>query len=403
MSMGSLITAAREGLSHVAAALSFFFTIPVMLPLALLGRRHAQPWVISGHRGRIYADNAAAVHRELVRRGQPVTWITGDDALLRKLRHQGLSAAQRHSIAARWAILRAPVLIYSHGESDLDLFLILLRRVLGLRVYLNHCMNHVKAGNYYSPVYDQLRGFRKWFYEYVSTDFDLLLASSESERRNFELAFPHKKDVMRLGGGAHMDRFIQLVATSSRTKDIVYFPTFRDDASGKKQLNDVIEALLRDTTLQAWLEREGLRLLIGAHINTGGYALKPGGKIEWLKPSEIVDAMCTTQAFISDYSGLLADSLLLDIPVIFFPFDLDDYLSTRRLFHDYERFAFGPKVTSVDELVALLVSGQWQDLEPWAAHRRAFRDEIIPSLEPKYAAQSVDAILDVLREREGVQ
>lgn len=399
MSVGAWTSAAREKLSLIVAVLTFLITVPLMYPFARIARGPARPWVISGHRGRIYADNAAAVHRELMRQGQPVIWISADPKLAQVMRDAGAEVRIRHSLRARWAMLSAPVLIYSHGESDIDLLQILLRRCLGLRVYVNHCMNHVKAGQRYSPVYDRLRGLRRWFYEFLITDFDVLLASSESEKYNFELGFSDKKERIRLGGGAHMDAFIEKVARGVKTRDIVYFPTFRDDASGREELERVIQTLASDPTLAGWLEENDLRLRIGAHINTGAYKLAPAGRVEWLKPSEIVDAMCTTRAFISDYSGLLADSLLLDIPVVFFPFDLEDYLSTRRLYHPYERLAFGPVVRTPQELVALLTSGAWENLEPYAVHRKEFGELLIPNREPSYAASSVAAIYEELEAR----
>lgn len=400
MGVRARLSRLRDHANVVATSLSFALTVPLMLPFALALRSNERPWVISGHRGRIYADNSAAVHAELRRQGHNVIWISDSDEVTDMLRAQGDPVLQRNSVAARWAMLTAPVLIHSHGESDIDLLQILLRRCLGLRVHVNHCMNHVKAGDFHSPVYAQLRGFRKLLYEWLVTDFDVLLASSESERANFKLAYPRNADRIRLGGGAHMDAFLKLKAEGKRTNEIVYFPTFRDDAKGKAQLEAAIDRLRSSERLQRWLEQEDLQLKIGAHINTGGYSLREQGRVGWLKPSDIVHAMSRAQAFISDYSGLIIDALLLDAPVMFFPFDLDDYLSSRWLFHPYDTLAFGPRVDGVDALIELLVSGRWRDLEPWAEKRRAFRDEVIPVLEPVYAARSVAAIQEELADRQ---
>lgn len=389
----------QDGVRVAAAALSFALTVPPMIPLALLFRNEKRPWVISGHRGRIYADNSAAVHAELLRQNQPVLWISDNEEVTRALQAQNAPVLKRNSLRARWAMLTAPVLIHSHGESDIDLFQILLRRVLGLRVHVNHCMNHVKAGDFHSPVYARLRGVRKWLYEWLVTDFDVLLASSPSELENFKLAYPTKADRIRLGGGAHMDPFLRLKAQGLRTNEIVYFPTFRDDRAGKQSLEHIIDRLRTSERLQQWLEDHDLQLKIGAHINTGAYALEEQGRIRWLHPSEIVEAMTRAQAFISDYSGLIMDALLLDVPVLFFPFDLDEYLATRWLYHPYDKLAYGPCVRDVDALIDLLVSGRWKDLEPWEAQRRAFQEEVIPVLEPVYAQRTVDAIREELAKR----
>lgn len=93
------------------------------------------------------------------------------------------------------------------------------------------------------------------------------------------------------------------------------------------------------------------------------------------------------------------DALLLDTPVMFFPFDLEEYLATRWLYHPYEKLAYGPCVKSTDALIDLLISGAWKDLAPWEAQRRAFREEVIPVMEPVYAARSVEAIREELAKR----
>lgn len=401
MDVQARLSVLRERLKLAGVVLSFFATVPFMRMVAWSKRKPENPWVISGHRGRIYADNAAAVHKELVRQGQPVIWISDNDEVTAELRAKGQAVLKRNSLEARWAMLTAPVLIYSHGESDIDLLQILLRYALGLRIHLNHCMNHVKAGDYHSPVYQKLWGPRKWFYQLLVTDFDYCLASSESERENFKLAYPKRAFNIRLGGGAHLDAFIHGVNEGKRTNDIVYFPTFRDDASGRRALEGVIEELLNSERLQAWLEEKDLRLKIGAHINTGSYSVEGKGRIEWLPPSGIVEAMCTTRGFISDYSGLIVDALVLKVPVMFFPFDLDEYLQTRWLFHPYEKLAYGPTVRTAEELIELLVSGRWEDMAPYAERRRAFREEVIPDLEPTYAQRSVQTIRDILEEGKG--
>ena len=54
---------------------------------------------------------------------------------------------------------------------------------------------------------------------------------------------------------------------------------------------------------------------------------------------------------ITDYSSIYFDYLLLDRPIIFFDYDLKEYLNdSRELYFDYDEFTPGEKVSNYHEL-----------------------------------------------------
>ena len=389
----------REVAETITAALAWGFLL-LVAPFARWRRAVPEtPWVISGHRGRIYEDNAGALHDYMVREtSQPVVWISGSEEVTAKLRAEGRRVLARGSFAARWAIMSAPVLLYSHGEDDLDPAMILLRGRTGLRIYLNHSQNHIKAGEYYTTRYESLRGWAKRLFEWRVTDFDVLLCSSERERANFRLSYPHRADRILLGGGAHCDDFLRH-RHQPAGGSLYYFPTFRDTAEGQVALDGVLRELVGSEELRAWLLREGLRLHIGAHINAGAHDLKVAEPFVLFPVSRLKEGLFECQAFISDYSGLLADFLPFERPTIFFPFDREDYLRFRRLYVDYEAFAHGPLVTTSADLIELLVSERWRDMTPYAARRAFWRAEIFPTMEPTYAATTYRSVVALLSQR----
>ena len=378
-------------------AVTFIVTVPLMYPFARLTRRSTNPWVISGHRGRLHADNAGALHRFLVTEtSQDVIWLSASHSAA----EVPGAVLRRGSLKARWAILRAPVLIYSHGEDDLDPLLILLRRLLGLRVYLNHSMNHLKAGQMYRADLAAAGTLKRAVMAWTFVDFDMLLASSERERENFALSFPSKVERLTLGGGAHLDTILKR-NDGAPSRAIYYLPTWRDTASGRSALGRTLQTLLNHQELRQWLLDEGLEFRIGAHINSPELA---SAGLTFEAPfvrrdmATVIEDLTSAAIFISDYSGLLFDYLAMDRPLVYFPFDLDAYLKTRRLYVDYREMATGPIVVDVDELVGVLMSGSFQG-EEWAQRRAQWRQICIPSLEPGYAAAGYNAILSALGER----
>lgn len=404
--MKSSFTALRDYAGEVAGPArdiaSFLASAPFLYPFARLGRRENEPWVIGGHGGRLRTDNCAALHEYVVSHTkQPLIWISTNDSVLAELKARGLDCLRGDTTQARLAIFRAPVLIFSHGEDDLDLCLSFMRGLTGFRVHLNHSMNLLKAGQHHNPRLAELRGFRRWAFLYKVAHFDVLLASSAKERTNFILSYPGQAHQIHLGGGAHLDGLLEARRKKpTPERSLLYFPTWREERDSQQALGATVRALMVHPRLQAWLAEQDYRLLVGSHINAVGSLQARGlpDRVQWLPPAELQSAMLRCAGFISDYSGAIFDYLALDKPMIFFPYDLEKYLERRNFYDDYEDIAYGPLVRDVEALVELIVSGRWQDLQPHAAKRSGLRDLVLPSLEPQYAKTCYETIDRLWRE-----
>ncbi|NDB19180.1 MAG: hypothetical protein EB027_07985, partial [Actinobacteria bacterium] len=86
----------REVFETVTAALSWLLFL-LIAPVARWRRGVPEtPWVISGHRGRIYEDNAGALHSYLcAHTKQPVIWISGSEAVTAQLTAAGQATLRR--------------------------------------------------------------------------------------------------------------------------------------------------------------------------------------------------------------------------------------------------------------------------------------------------------------------
>jgi CDP-glycerol glycerophosphotransferase (TagB/SpsB family) len=145
--------------------------------------------------------------------------------------------------------------------------------------------------------------------------------------------------------------------------------------------------------LREWLAEREFTLLIGSHINRAMRRTVLPERVAWVDPHETPRRLIGCSLLISDYSGTIMDFLALDRPVVFFPFDLDEYLKTRRLFTEYENLAFGPIVRTVPDLAALITSGCWKDLEPYRVKRGRWLADVFPRLTPDYSRKTYEAIL----------
>lgn len=69
---------------------------------------------------------------------------------------------------------------------------------------------------------------------------------------------------------------------------------------------------------------------------------------------EVNDVLFITDLLISDYSSLIYEFSVFEKPMLFFAFDLEDYIATRDFYEGYEEFVPGKIVESFDELLEAL-------------------------------------------------
>jgi CDP-glycerol glycerophosphotransferase (TagB/SpsB family) len=380
----------------------FWLLRPILRALGLIHAHADGPWVIGSHGGSLREDNARALHEYVLRHGSPeIVWLTHESQLLSALRAAGYKAHRRNGFAARLAIENARALIFSHGETDLDHCFFNWLRPRGLSIHLNHCMNHLKAGQMHQRGIEKLSPAARARLRKRYTHFDYLLCSSERERGNFMRSFPGEDSRIVLGGGAHLDRFMQARAQAPARK-LIYFPTFREDRASRRALERVVDELERSERLALWLEQSGYELLLASHVNSrSGGSKAPGSeasrsRIRRIAPSELIDELLDSAALISDYSGLICDYMALDRPLIFFPFDQLNYMEHRLFYVDYDDFVSGPRVDSTSELIALLISETWRNTEPFAEKRKYWQSQLFPDLTPHYSQRTFETIRGLL-------
>lgn len=377
--------------------LTFLTVVPVMIPFALKKRTSDGSWVIGGHGGRARMDNAGVLHEYIVTHTtQKSIWITENQTIYEELRAQNHDVLMRGTLRARWALLIAPAVIYSHGEDDVEVFALFLRRLLGRRIYLNHCMNHLKAGEHYTPQAEELKGVRHWLFSFLVTDFDHLLACTEKEKENFALSYPGKEHLFQLGGGAHIDNWMQM-RQLTQEKTIVYFATFRESKQAQTKLHQVIKAITENEELRNWLEKTGRNFVVITHINSTEHELsnvKITAPFRLALPNELISLAGHSEAFISDYSGIILDYVATKRPILLFPFDLDDYLQDRRLYVKYTDLDFGFHAQTVEELIALLVSERWK--EPFTNPRARWEKLLFAHDGPGHVKDTYNAIQEIV-------
>lgn len=114
--------------------------------------------------------------------------------------------------------------------------------------------------------------------------------------------------------------------------------------------------------------------------------------IDLSESTELNDLLFVTDAVITDYSSLVFEASLIDIPMIFYVFDLEKYVAERDFYFDFKLYAPGKIVYSLDQLVDCI------DKEDYCTERiKPFADMFFDNKDGKSTDRVVNLIYKCLK------
>lgn len=149
-------------------------------------------------------------------------------------------------------------------------------------------------------------------------------------------------------------------------KIVMYAPTFR---RGQTEFN--FDKVLPMENLKSFAKENNIFFILSLHNKYR--AQQNESKIEenigFLEESDIYPLLKEVDVFITDYSSSFADYLLLDKPIVFYPYDFDEYNEKEGLSADYDQITPGPKVRNFQDLKTAILSE-----DSYREERRRVRD-----------------------------
>jgi len=135
----------------------------------------------------------------------------------------------------------------------------------------------------------------------------------------------------------------------TRGKVVLYAPTFRDTGG-----DAMADGVLKLEDLSAFGERNNIIFILKMH-----YKAKTTKRISELSHVWEYNRQCDTypmmglaDLLITDYSSIYMDYVLLDRPIIFFPYDYEKYIAKdREISFDYDWITPGPKCRNQADLL----------------------------------------------------
>ncbi len=249
--------------------------------------------------------------------------------------------------------------------------------------YLPAFANEPRKGSRLVQLWHGCGAFKKWGYSTRSSSWGLkndffekynvhktytdIITSSESVNGIYAEAFAAEGEKVKALGVARTDVFFDKSFISEKTAEVrakynipadkkilLWAPTYRGDSLQKSHneitldLEKMYRELKDDYVLLIKLHPhlvKGFNAQTFAPDYMKGFAIKP-------HPSYPIESLlCAADIVISDYSSLIFEYTLLERPMIFFAYDLEEYDSSRSFYYDYESFVPGPIVKDTDGII----------------------------------------------------
>lgn len=206
---------------------------------------------------------------------------------------------------------------------------------------------------------------RIYFKEIFSENYTCILTTSHELIPLMARSFAVSEDKIKVWGQPRNDGLFQkndcreilgqlFPDLPEYTKTVLYAPTFRD--YGQVQLFPFKD--FDQKQLEAFLDEKNMLLFIRTHVAEQGSAAPYLGKrIRFLGNEQAEDVTGILNIFdclITDYSSIYIDYLLTDKPMIFLPYDRQQYLDGRGMNFDYDDVTPGPKPETFNDFLDAL-------------------------------------------------
>lgn len=358
-----------------------FIELPLYL-VALVFPRSKDTWVFGAWFGNRYSDNSRYLFEYVLEHHPEIraVWLTHRKDIIEKLRSEDKEAYLIRSIRGYFASCRAGVAVLTCGRDDVNRWGI----SQAFNVQLWHGTPLKKVGMDDTITAQWKNGKSLWkvlkslwikMFPFAQEHYSLVIAPSDEVVPRLSSAFGISRDSVAITGYPRGDWILRGIGQNDVTDNIrsgaqwviLYAPTHRNE--GKKSPEELFIDIYWDRVEEV-LHRHKAKLVIKMHFyhrQTEMFNIS-SSRIVWLTESECDDINILLQSadiLITDYSSVFFDYLLLNRPIIFFPFDIDEYVrEDREFYEDYYAATPGPKVNSWPELIEILdalMSGAYAD------------------------------------------
>ena len=168
-------------------------------------------------------------------------------------------------------------------------------------------------------------------------------------------------------------KYLGIYPALRNKKIITYAPTFRGGPGKRATFN--IQLDLKKMAIEL-SDEYVLILKLHPSVTKGVKIPKEASDFVLnMSKNEINNVLSITDILISDYSSVIFEYAILERPMIFFAYDLNEYLQDRSFYYDYKEFIPGPIAEETDQVISLIQKNSF-DIQGVRNFKEKFFDDL---------------------------
>jgi CDP-glycerol glycerophosphotransferase (TagB/SpsB family) len=373
----------------VAAATTTIYSISGFVP------RRKNIWIFGSWDGKKFADNPKYLFLYVYRNQPEITgiWLSRNKTIVADLRARGYNAYYMHSLRGILYSMRASCIIFSVGVSDVNLYTT--KGTKSVQLWHGTPLKKLELaqGNQTSTRWGSFAQRLVDKGLHPNKNYDVVIATSNESKQTMKTVFSDAREIAVTGyprndallGAPWLSTLnAEYVRRIKRELDFqflfLYLPTYRQEAS--RELDLFARYGFDANTVNQSLRELDAILIIKTHLyfKAHPYDVQADSdsqaarfeRIFTVSDEDLPDIyplLREAAVLITDYSSVFFDYLLLDRPIVFAPFDIQQYITAdRELFYDYDQVTPGPKAKDWPDVLRLLREAVKDD--SWKAERR---------------------------------
>ena len=337
--------------------------------LSFLFPRSKKIWLFGSTFGRRFADNPRYLYLYVSQHkaefGIRPVWISHNNSVVQILNAEGYEAYMYHSLKGIWFALRGKVYLFDNYSKDINFW----QSGGAMKVNLWHGipLKKIQHDNVFDKfrhpknLWEKIKNFPRNISDEKPNHY--VLTTSENLKPIFSSAFQTdnvlvtgypRNEVLILDeiqnvyseeerkDRKRITEFLEDRSDSQNKKMVFYMPTFR-------QRENLFFNNFDKDDFQMFLKKNNILFCIKLHpkskLNKEFKNIQSENIMVINKEADPYVFLKMADILITDYSSIYFDYLLLDRPIIFFAYDLKEYLSdSREMYFDYDEFTPGEKV-----------------------------------------------------------
>lgn len=301
-------------------------------------------WIFGSHNGNGFGDNSRSLFEYLSlekKEGVRPIWLTKDRKILSSIQSKKFEAYHFFSIRGVYYSLICKIVIISHSFLDVGLIPFLFPKKIKI-IQLWHGTPLKKLENFRFTFLKQK--LMDLFLLYIERDCDLLFSATELNSEIYKRKFNVLNEQIKITGQPRNDVLCSGNRVNNKEKIVLFMPTWREYDTEFSFFS--IKCGFNLCMINNFLNKHNARLIIKMHhadkekltanIFSDRITLYDNEK-------DLYEFLTSADVLMTDYSSVYFDFLLLNKPIVFTPFDLEEYSNKRGFYYDYNSVSPGCK------------------------------------------------------------